>query len=160
RSVSEPKPGVYVFDMGQNMVGWCRLLVSGPEGTKVSLRHAETLNPDGTLYLANIRSAQVTDTYTLKGHGREVWEPRFVYHGFRYVEVKGLPRKPTLSSLDGRVVHDDLESAGEFVCSNPLLNRIYANVVWGVSGNYRSIPTDCPQRDERQGWLGDRSEES
>jgi alpha-L-rhamnosidase len=160
RSVSEPKPGVYVFDMGQNMVGWCRLLVSGPAGTKVSLCHAETLNPDGTLYLANIRGAQVTDTYTLKGRGREVWEPRFVYHGFRYVELKGLPRKPNLSSLEGRVVHDDLESAGEFVCSNPLLNRIYTNVVWGVSGNYRSIPTDCPQRDERQGWLGDRSEES
>jgi alpha-L-rhamnosidase len=142
------------------MVGWCRLKVSGPPGTEVSLRHAETLKPDGTLYLDNIRSAKVTDTYTLKGRGTEVYEPRFTYHGFRFVEVTGYPGKPRLSSLEGQVVHDALESAGDFTCSNPLLNRIYQNIVWGVRGNYRSIPTDCPQRDERQGWLGDRSAES
>ncbi len=159
-SVSEPKPGVFIFDLGQNMVGWCRLKVSGPASTTVTLRHAETLKPDGTLYLANIRGAQVTDKYTLNGEGIETWEPRFVYHGFRYVEVTGFPGKPTLDSVAGRVVHDDLESAGDFVSSNPLLDRIYQNVVWGTKGNYRSIPTDCPQRDERQGWLGDRSEES
>ncbi len=145
--------------MGQNMVGWCRLKVSGPRGTEVRLRHAETLKPDGTLYLDNIRSAKVTDTYTLKGRGTEVYEPRFTYHGFRFVEMTGYPGKPELSSLEGQVVHDDLQTAGEFACSNPLLNRIYRNIVWGVSGNYRSIPTDCPQRDERQGWLGDRSAE-
>ncbi len=158
-AVREPKPGVFVFDLGQNMVGWCRLHLSGPAGTPVSLRHAETLKPDGTLYLSNLRGAKVTDTYILKGKGREIWEPRFTYHGFRYVEVKGFPGKPSLSALEGRVVHDDLKSAGEFTCSNPLLNRIYRNIFWGVRGNYRSIPTDCPQRDERQGWLGDRSEE-
>src|ERR1039458_3042264 len=108
------------------------------------------------LYLDNIRSAKVTDTYILKGKGTEVYEPRFTYHGFRYVELTGYPGKPGLSSIEGRVVHDDLESAGDFACSNPLLNRIYRNIRWGVRGNYRSIPTDCPQRDERQGWLGDR----
>jgi len=159
-AMSEPKPGVFVFDMGQNMVGWCRLKVRGPAGTTVSLRHAETLKPDGTLDLANLRGARVTDTYTLKGSGTELWQPRFTYHGFHYVEVTGFPGTPTLGALQGRVVHDDLPPAGQFICSNPLLNRIYRNVVWGVRGNYRSIPTDCPQRDERQGWLGDRSEES
>ncbi|HYG33944.1 MAG TPA: family 78 glycoside hydrolase catalytic domain [Clostridia bacterium] len=159
-AVTQPKPGVFIFDLGQNLVGWCRLTVSGPRGTTVSLRHAENLKPDGTLYLDNLRSAKVTDTYILKGEGREVYEPRFTYHGFRYVEVTGYPGVPTLSSLAGRVVNDDLESAGEFVCSHPLLNRIYQNILWGSRGNYRSIPTDCPQRDERQGWLGDRSAES
>jgi alpha-L-rhamnosidase len=157
--MTEPKPGMFIFDMGQNMVGWCRLKVRGPEGAMVSLRHAETLNPDGTLYMANLRGARVTDTYTLKGRGTEIYEPRFTYHGFRYVEVTGFPGKPPFDALEGCVVHDDLPQAGEFACSNELLNRIYRNVVWGVRGNYRSIPTDCPQRDERQGWLGDRSEE-
>ena len=159
-SIAEPKPGVFIFDLGQNLVGWCRLKVSGKAGTQVTLRHAETLNADGTLYLANIRGARVTDIYTLKGKGTEIWEPRFTYHGFRYVEVTGFPGRPTLAAIAGRVVHDDLESAGDFTCSNPLLNRIYQNIVWGTKGNYRSLPTDCPQRDERQGWLGDRSEES
>jgi len=158
-ALTQPKPGVWVFDLGQNMVGWCQIKVSGPRGTEVRLRHAETLQPDGTLYLDNLRGAKVTDTYTLKGKGTEVYAPRFTYHGFRFVEVTGYPGKPSLSSLEGQVVHDHLESAGDFTCSNPLLNRIYQNIVWGVSGNYRSIPTDCPQRDERQGWLGDRSAE-
>ena len=157
-SVTQKQPGLWIFDVGQNMVGWCRLKVSGPRGTAVSLRHAETLKPDGTLYLDNIRSAKVTDIYTLKGKGTETYEPRFTYHGFRYVEVSGYPGNPA-GALEGRVVHDDVESAGDFTCSNPLLNRIYHNIVWGVRGNYRSISTDCPQRDERQGWLGDRSAE-
>ena len=159
-SVSELQPGVYIFDMGQNMVGWCRMKVSGPAGTQISLRHAETLQPDGALFLDNIRDAKVTDRYTLKGGGEEIWEPRFTYHGFRFVEVRGWPGRPTLDSLEGRVVNDDVASAGEFSCSHPLINRIYQNILWGVRGNYRSIPTDCPQRDERQGWLGDRSAES
>jgi alpha-L-rhamnosidase len=159
-AVTEPAPGTYIFDLGQNMVGRCRLHVSGPRGTAVTLRHAETLKPDGTLYMANLRSVKATDIYILKGQGSEVYEPRFTYHGFRYVEVSGYPGKPPLSALAGRVVHDDLESAGEFSCSEPLLNHIYRNIVWGVSDNYRSIPTDCPQRDERLGWLGDRSVES
>lgn len=158
--ITEPRPGVFIFDFGQNLVGWTRLRVSGPASTRIILRHAETLRPDGTLYVANLRSAEATDIYTLKGGGPEIWEPRFTYHGFRYVEVTGFPGKPTARSLEARVVHDDLESAGTFECSNPVINRVYQNVVWGTKGNYRSIPTDCPQRDERQGWLGDRSEES
>ena len=124
------------------------------------MRHAERLNLDGTLYTDNLRSAKATDIYTLKGKGQEMYEPRFTYHGFRYVEVTGFPGKPTLASLEGRIVNDDVATAGEFTCSQPTINRIYRNVVWGVRGNYRSIPTDCPQRDERQGWLGDRSVES
>jgi len=159
-AITEPKPGVFIFDMGQNMVGWCRLNVRGPTGTAISLRHAERLKPDGTLYLDNLRSAKVTDVYTLKGKGREIYEPRFTYHGFRYVEVMGFPGNPTLAALAGRIVNDDVATAGEFACSQPTINGIYRNVVWGVRGNYRSIPTDCPQRDERQGWLGDRSAES
>jgi len=158
-SVKEIKPGVFIYDLGQNMVGWCRLLVSGAAGTQVTLRHAETLKPDGSLYMANLRGAEVTDIYTLKGAGREIWEPKFITHGFRFVEVTGFPGKPDLNSIEGRVVNDDLPTAGTFLCSNDLINRIYTNIVWGTRGNYRSLPTDCPQRDERQGWLGDRSEE-
>lgn len=159
-SYREIKPGVLVYDMGQNMVGWGRLKVKGSAGLTVQMRFAETVNPDGSLYMANLRGAQVTDTYTLRGIGKEIWEPRFTYHGFRYVEVTGLPGIATLAALEGRVVNDDLTRAGEFKCSNELLNQIYTNVFWGTRGNYRSMPTDCPQRDERQGWLGDRSEEA
>jgi alpha-L-rhamnosidase len=160
KTVKELRSGVYIYDMGQNMVGWCRLTVRGPGGTRVTLRHAERLKSDGSLYVANLRSAKATDEYILKGKGTEVYEPRFTYHGFRYVELSGYPGTPALSTLEGCVVHDDLASAGRWASSNPLLNRIYRNVLWGVRGNYRSMPTDCPQRDERQGWLGDRSEES
>lgn len=155
--LTEPHPGVYVFDMGQNMVGWTRLKVSGPRGTEVSLRHAETLQPNGMLYLDNLRSARALNHYVLKGGAVELWEPRFTYHGFRYVEVRGYPGKPTLDAIEGRVVHDAMAKAGEFTSSNSLLNQIDKNIYWGMRGNYRSIPTDCPQRDERQGWLGDRS---
>lgn len=156
-SVKEVRPGVYIFDLGQNMVGWCRLHVTGPRGTRVQLRHSETLQRNGELYLENLRSAKATDFYTLKGGGVETWEPRFTYHGFRYVEVQGYPGVPDLTSLEGRVVHDSMFQTADFVSSNKLLNQIHSNIFWGVRGNYRSIPTDCPQRDERQGWLGDRS---
>ena len=159
-AVREITPGTYIYDMGQNLVGWCRLFVQGPRGTTVTLQHAETLTPDGHLFTANLRSARATDTYTLRGEGREIYEPRFAYHGFRYVEVTGYPGRPDLSTLQGRVVHDDVAPSGSFITSDPVINRVYQNITWGVRGNYRSIPTDCPQRDERQGWLGDRSSES
>src|ERR1035438_5167317 len=159
-SVSLPKPGMFVYDLGQNIAGWCRLRVKGPAGQQVRMRFAERLRGDGTLYLDNLRSARVTDQYTLRGGAPETYEPRFTLHGFRYVEVTGYPGTPGADAIEGRVVGDDLERAGDFSCSNPLLNRVYGNVVWGVRGNYRSIPTDCPQRDERQGWLGDRAAES
>ncbi len=157
KSLKEIRPGVWIVDMGQNLVGWERLTVAGPKGTKVTLRFAETLRSDGTLYLDNLRSARATDVYVLKGGGQEVWEPRFTYHGYRFAEITGYPGTPTLASLQGRVVHDAMDKAGYFESSDALLNKIHHNIYWGVRGNYRSIPTDCPQRDERQGWLGDRS---
>ncbi len=146
--------------MGQNMVGWARLRVAGPQGTEVTLRFAETLRPDGSLYTANLRSARAMDTYILKGGGTEIYEPRFTYHGFRYVEVTGFPGEPSATAIEGRVVHDDMARVADFTSSNELLNQIHKNIFWGIRGNYRSIPTDCPQRDERQGWLGDRSQVS
>ncbi|HWD20022.1 MAG TPA: glycoside hydrolase family 78 protein [Verrucomicrobiae bacterium] len=152
--------GAFIYDLGQNMVGWCRLTAKGPAGTKITLRHAETLQPDGSLYVDNLRTAKATDTYTMSGAGNENYAPRFTYHGFRFVEVTGYPGTPTLGDLEGCVVHDALPEAGSFACSNPLINQIEHNIRWGVRGNYRSMPTDCPQRDERQGWTGDRSEES
>lgn len=156
-SITELSGSRYIVDMGQNMVGFCRLKVKGAAGQRVLLRFAERLTDSGELYLDNIRSAKVTDEYILKGGGEEIWEPRFTYHGFRYVEISGYPGEFLAESLTGCVVHDDLERAGSFSCSSDILNRIYRNIFWGIRGNYRSIPTDCPQRDERQGWLGDRA---
>ena len=159
-SVRKLAPNVHIFDMGQNMVGWARLHVQGPRGTQVVLRFAETLRDDGSLYTENLRSARATDIYTLKGGGPETWEPRFTYHGFRYVEVTGYPGEPDAGAVEGRVVQDDMTRLADFTSSNELLNRIHRNMFWGIRSNYRSIPTDCPQRDERQGWLGDRSQVS
>ncbi len=153
--LSEPKEGEYVFDMGQNMVGWVRLKVEGQAGTKVRMRFAEMLNGDGTVYLENMRSAKVTDYYTLKGEGEEVWEPRFTYHGFRYVEVTGLAGEPGKDAITGVVVRSNAPITSSFECSNPMLNKLYSNIMWGQRGNYWETPTDCPQRDERLGWTGD-----
>ncbi len=156
-AVANPQPGIYIYDMGQNMVGWTKLSIQAEEGTLIQQRFAESLKENGTLYLDNIRGARVTDTYIAKGIGTEVFEPRFVFHGFRYVELTGFPGTPDLNTLEGKVIHDDLAAVGDFECSDPLINQIYKNARWGIRGNYRSIPTDCPQRDERQGWLGDRA---
>ncbi|MFH1717237.1 MAG: family 78 glycoside hydrolase catalytic domain, partial [Planctomycetota bacterium] len=152
---TEPEKGVYVFDMGQNFAGWVRLKVKGQAGTKVVLRFAEMLNPDGTIYTTNLREARCTDTYILKGDGEETWEPRFTYHGFRYVELTGYPGKPGLDAITGIVVHSDTPLAGSFECSNPMVNQLYRNIVWSQRGNFIEVPTDCPQRDERLGWTGD-----
>lgn len=154
-AITEPQPGVYIFDLGQNMVGRARLNVTGPAGTRVQLRFGELLNPDGTLYTENLRTARVTDTYFCKGLGGEVWEPLFTYHGFRYVEVSGYPGKPSRDAITGVVFHSATPVSGHFACSNPLLNQIMRNIVWGQRGNLHSVPTDCPQRDERLGWMGD-----
>jgi len=158
-AITSPKPGVFIFDLGQNMAGWCQLKVSGPCGATVKLRHGEELQPDGALYTANLRSAKAEDSYTLSGHGVETYEPRFTHHGFRYVEVTGFPGTPTLGAIEGRVVHDAVPAAGQFACSNPLLNQLHHNIYWTTRDNYRTIPTDQP-RDERQGWMGDRQEVS
>jgi len=155
KKVTNPLPGVWVFDFGQNFSGWCRLKVTGPAGTEVVLKYAEILYPNGTVNQENLRSARATDRYILKGNGVEMWEPRFTYHGFRYVQVEGFPGKPDLDSLLGRVVHTSFGWKGSFECSDELINRIQSNSVWGFRTNFHSIPTDCPQRDERQGWMGD-----
>jgi alpha-L-rhamnosidase len=152
---TEPKSGTFIFDLGQNMVGWARLKVSGPAGTSVRLRFAEMLNPDGTAYTTNLRAARATDTYTLKGEGIEVWEPRFTFHGFRYVEVTGYPGTPPMDAVTGIVAGSDTPYVGDFACSNPLLNQLQHNIQWGQRGNFLEVPTDCPQRDERLGWMGD-----
>ncbi len=154
-ALGEPFPGVYVFDMGQNMVGVCRLRVTGPRGTAVRLRHAEVLNPDGTIYTENLRTAEATDTYVLKGEGEETFTPSFTYHGFRYVEVTGYPGRPDLEAITGLVLHTDCERTAEFESSSELANRLFGNIVWGQRGNMHSVVTDCPQRDERLGWMGD-----
>ena len=155
RSVNEPKPGVYIFDLGQNMVGWCRVRLSGPAGSVVTLRHGEMLNGDGTLYTENLAGAIQTDTYTLDGKGARAFEPHFTYHGFRYVEITGIPSKPSPDMLTGVVFASGAPQAGTIVMSDSLYNRIVQNTLWSQHGNMHSVPTDCPQRDERMGWMGD-----
>ncbi len=155
RKVTQPQPGVYVFDLGQNMVGWVRLRARGPAGQKVVVRHAEMLNPDGTMYTTNLRAAKATDTYYLAGDTTRDYEPYFTFHGFQYVEVTGLDYQPELSDVTGIVVYSDLPGAGTFVCNDPLVNKLVENTVWGQKGNFLDVPTDCPQRDERAGWTGD-----
>ncbi|NLX05481.1 MAG: family 78 glycoside hydrolase catalytic domain [Phycisphaerae bacterium] len=153
-SVSEPKPGTYVFDMGQNMVGWCRLRADAPVGTKITVRHAEVLDEEGMLYTANLRGAAQVNEYTWGGGEAEL-EPHFTYHGFRYVEVTGLPYRPGLEAITGRVFHSAAPEAGAFACSNELVNQIMHCVEWVQRGNLHGVPTDCPQRTEREGWTGD-----
>lgn len=155
KKVSEPKPGQLVFDLGQNMVGFVRLKVSGERGTKLTLRFAEMLNPDGTIYTENLRAAKATDTYTLKGGGEETWEPSFTFHGFRYVELTGYPGQPPQGTITGVVIGSDNRRSGQWECSDPLLSQLQSNIVWGQRGNFVSVPTDCPQRNERLGWMGD-----
>jgi alpha-L-rhamnosidase len=154
--MTTPRPGVWIYDMGQNFSGWVRLRVSGPRGATVRIRHAELLYDDGTLNVENLRSARATDTYTLKGSGaEEVYEPRFTYHGFRYVEISGYPGAPRMDSVLGRVVHSDVKPIGGFSCSKPIINQIQHLVQWGITSNLHSVPTDCNQRDERMGWMAD-----
>ncbi len=155
KSVNEPKPGVYIFDLGQNMVGWCRIRLAGPADSVVTLRHGEMLNNDSTLYTESLAGAIQTDRYTLDGKGEREFEPHFTYHGFRYVEVTGLSSKPPLDMLTGIVIASSALPAGTIVTSDPLYNKIIQNTLWSQRGNMHSIPTDCPQRDERMGWMGD-----
>ena len=150
-----PKPGCYTFDLGQNMVGWVRLTVTGNAGDRITVRHGEMLNPDGSIYAANLRGANSTDFYVLATNGTTTIEPYFTFHGFRYVEVRGLTVAPTLSSVTGIVVHSDMPQTGTFACPSSLVNHLYSNVVWGQKGNCLEVPTDCPQRDERLGYTGD-----
>jgi alpha-L-rhamnosidase len=154
-AVTQPRPGTFIADLGQNFTGWNRLKVTGPAGTRVTLRHGEILNADGTLYTANLRAAQVTDTFTLAGGGAETFEPRFTVHGYRYVEITGFPGTPTADNLTGLAAWTDGPQTGTFTTSDSLVNQLQHNIVWGARSNLLSIPTDCPQRDERLGWTGD-----
>jgi alpha-L-rhamnosidase len=159
--LKEVKAGTWIFDFGQNIAGWCRLRVKGVAGTTIRLRHAETVNSDGFLHDVVLRSARATDFYILKGDTNgEIWEPRFTSHGFRFVELTGFSGKPDLATLEARVVGSDLDRVGDFTCSNATINRFVENARWSMRGNFMSIPTDCPQRDERQGWQGDRTTET
>ncbi|WP_316758100.1 family 78 glycoside hydrolase catalytic domain [Streptomyces herbicida] len=157
-SITQPQPGVWIFDLGQNFTGWNRIALRGDAGTTVGIRHGEVLNPDGTLYTTNLRAAQATDRFTLAGtKGTETYEPRFTVHGYRYVELSGLPAdfRPEDGTVIGRALWTDAAQPGAFSTSNPLINQLQHNIVWGERSNMLSIPTDCPQRDERLGWTGD-----
>uniref|UniRef100_UPI0026EB2B53 family 78 glycoside hydrolase catalytic domain n=1 Tax=Flavobacterium alvei TaxID=2080416 RepID=UPI0026EB2B53 len=156
-SIKATPKGTYILDMGQNMVGWLQLKVKGKSGDQITMKFAESLQKDGSLYIANLRDAKTTDIYTLKGEGEEIWEPRFIFHGFRFVEISGFPTKPTLDNFVGKVVYDDIKTTGTFESSDATMNQIFKNAWWGISGNYKGMPIDCPQRNERQPWLGDRT---
>ncbi len=153
--MTNPAPGVYVFDLGQNISGWAELRVRGPRGTEVRLRFAELLYDNGMINQENLRSARAEDRYILKGEGEEIWEPRFTYHGFRYIEVTGYPGTPKIDSIRARVVHTAVSPVGNFSCSKQIINDIQRIILWGQKTNLHSIPTDCNQRDERMGWMGD-----
>jgi alpha-L-rhamnosidase len=154
-SITEVEPGKFVFDMGKNMVGFVRLKVQGEAGTKITLRFAELLHNDGTVAQENLRSAKATDYYILKGKGEEIWHPWFTYHGFQYVQMEGFPGTPATETLTGLQIYSGTPDIGKFECSNEVLNRIWQNILNGQKGNMYSVPTDCPQRDERLGWTGD-----
>ena len=163
KTVKEIRPGVYVFDMGQNFAGVVELKVTAPAGTAITLRYGEMLHADGRLMTENLRKARATDTYVCKGGGAagpgtpETWRPRFTYHGFQFVEVSGLPAGglPPLDTLTGLVLHNDTPFAGGFACSDEVLTRFARNGRWTQRANFLEVPTDCPQRDERLGWMGD-----
>lgn len=154
-SMNEPEPGVFVFDMGRNFAGFARLKVKGPRGHKVTLRFAERLNEDGTVYLTSLRLARAADTYICKGMGEELYQPRFTFHGFQYVEVTGYPGTPTIDDVTGLALSSDTPLAGAFQCSDEMANKLYKNIVTTQRANFIEVPTDCPQRDERLGWTGD-----
>lgn len=144
-----------VFDLGQNMVGWIRIKLNGKKGDKVVLKFAEVLDNEGNFYTANLRSAKCTDTYILKGNGDEIYEPKFTFHGFRYLMIEGLTKAPAFDDITGVVIYSDMAPTGNFTCSNDLINQLQHNIQWGQKGNFLDVPTDCPQRNERLGWTGD-----
>ncbi|MGD9555729.1 MAG: family 78 glycoside hydrolase catalytic domain [Mangrovibacterium sp.] len=154
RKFHTPK-GELVFDLGQNMVGRIRFRLNGKPGRKISLSHAEVLDQEGNFYTDNLRSARAEDVYIFRGEGVESWEPRFTFHGFRYVRINDYPGEIGPDDLEGVVIHSDMPQTGWFACSDELVNRLQQNIDWGLRGNFLDVPTDCPQRDERLGWTGD-----
>ena len=155
KSMSSPRPGVYVFDFGQNLAGVARILAQGSAGTVVKLRFAEVTHPNGAIYIDNLRNAKATDRFILSGKGLEKFQPDFTYHGFRYVEVTGLAQKPALDSVKAVVFHTDAPFTVKLRSDNKILNQLWSNILWGQRSNFIGVPTDCPQRDERLGWSGD-----
>ncbi len=148
----------YILDFGQNTAGWMKIKVKGDNGDTVTMRFSEIFNSDSTLYVANLRDARVTDKYILKGDPKgENWSPTFVYHGFRYAEVSGLKDAPNPEDFILEVIADEMTYTGEITTSNPVLNKVLENAWWGIQSNYKGMPVDCPQRNERQPWLGDRT---
>jgi len=164
----------WYLDMGQNMVGFIDMKARGQQPDDIiTLRFAELLTPDSLLYTANLRSSENTDKYIVASSTIQqlttsnyhfnnqqstiLWHPMFVYHGFRYVEISGLRETPDLDDFEGWVIYDEMPVTGSFETSNEIVNAVYHNAYWGIRGNYRSMPTDCPQRDERLGWTGDRT---
>jgi alpha-L-rhamnosidase len=155
KTVTEPKPGVYVYDFGQNLSGVERVHVQGPAGTKIRLRFAEVLNADGTLYTDNLRTAKATDSFTLEGRGIEEFTPQFTFHGFRYAELTGLPNAPGKDAVTALAFHTDAPFTAKLVTGSAMINQLWSNILWGQRSNFVGLPTDCPQRDERLGWMAD-----
>jgi len=155
-AITSPTSGVHIFNLGQNFAGIVAMKVKGPPGTRVQLRHGEMLHPDGRLMTENLRKARATDVYVLRGDpDGETYIPHFTFHGFQYVELTGYPGTPGLDTITGLVMHSDTPMASDFECSDPVVNRLFKNVVWTQRANFLDLPTDCPQRDERFGWTGD-----
>lgn len=155
-SLTEHKPGVFIFDLGQNIAGNVRLTIKGESGQRIKLRFGEMLHPDGRLMTENLRRARATDTYICKGDPEgETWTPRFTFHGFQFVELTGVKELPTTDTLTGLVIHSDTPLTSSFECSDKVVNKIFQNAIWTQRGNWIELPTDCPQRDERLGWTGD-----
>jgi alpha-L-rhamnosidase len=155
QSVNEPRPGIYVYDVGQNLVGWPRITVNGKPGQIIRVRQTEMLEEDGMLYTDALRRATATDVYHLADTGDVVLEPAFTFHGFRYVEIRGIDAPLPLENVVAVVIGSEVPIVADFECSEPLLNQLVSNIRWGLRSNYLEIPTDCPQRDERLGWTGD-----
>lgn len=169
KSASSPEEGIFIYDMGQNFAGWSQLKLKGRKGQQVKARHAEALNPDGTLYTDNLRvdcyvgppkgtlpGAGQTDIFILNGNEEgEICEPHFTYHGFRYIEITGIDKPLPLESVIGKVVHSSAPLVSKFHCSDDMINKLMSNIQWTLRSNLHSVPTDCPQRDERLGWMGD-----
>lgn len=160
-SINCPTLNTCIFDMGQNFAGWIRIKLSGPSGTSVVIKYAEILEPNsdifsGLIYTDNLRGALATDQYILRGDKNgETFEPRFTYHGFRYVQVQNSWNTPSEADIQGIVVHSYMPQAGSFNSSSQVINQIQSNILWGQASNLMSVPSDCPQRDERKGWSGD-----
>jgi len=155
KTLTEPKPGVWVYDFAQNLSGVPVLRISGAKGTVVQLRFAEVLNPDGTIYTENLRTAKATDTFVLSGKGEEEFTPQFTFHGFRYVELTGVNAKPALAAVHVNVLHTDAPFAVKLSTGSAMINQLWSNILWGQRSNFVGVPTDCPQRDERLGWTAD-----